>query len=73
MDLVKIVLDVIVRQDGVICVKLDVIGKKFNCCVMLEVVSYGINEEIGEQRSYDTTYPGLPHWILDNMVMSNWS
>ena len=52
-------LNVIVSQDGVICMKLDVIGKEFNCCVMMEVVSYVINEEIEQQRSYDTTldYP----------------
>ena len=46
VDLVKIVLNVIVRQDGVVCIKIDVIGKEFNCCVMMEVVSYVINEEI---------------------------
>ena len=42
VDLVKIVLNVIVRQDGVVCIELDIIGKEFNCCVMMEVVSYVI-------------------------------
>ena len=46
VDLIKIVLYAIVRQNGVVCIKLDIIGKEFNCCVMMEVVSYVVNDEI---------------------------